>query len=358
MATRLAICGLGQGMDHLEACLENESIRIVALVDKCPDTRIEGLEKIEAMYPDEDPPESYEELPELAGDDSKKSELDGVILALPHDVYGEEWRHIMQLGVPILKEKPLGRNVSEAITFLHEAHKRDILLMTAVQRRYHSAYRELRKLIVEPRTMVRSIRIIYGLGRSQSESAKNWRDDTRKSGGGMLLDAGYHMMDLVQFLVGTGHLVSATITKDVYGREIPCGREDGEDHCYITVGKDSMLISIECHRSGEKAEHVIVDTEHEDGKKSGRIELERGPEMFVLTEPSGKVQGFCGRWKPALKYQIEKFVENISSNSLDVQQDAYSQLPVQRIIHDAYALADPFSFGTSDRPRDKKREMG
>ena len=356
MATRLAICGLGQGMDHLEACLENAAIRIVALVDKCPDTRTEGLEKIEAMYPDSDPPEFYENLRELADDASKRGELDGVILALPHDVYGGEWRHIMRLGVPVLKEKPLGRNVSEAITFLHEAHKRNIVLMTAVQRRYHSAYRELRKLISEPRTAVRSIRIIYGLGRSQSESTNNWRDDTQKSGGGMLLDAGYHMMDLVQFLVGTGHLVSATLTKDLCGREIPCSREDGEDHCYLTVGKDSMLISIECHRFGEKAEHVFVDTEHEDGRENGRIELERGPQIFKLTEPSGKVREFCGRWKPALKHQIEKFVENISNNSLDVQQDAYSQLPVQRIIHDAYALADPFSVGMCRTGRGTKGE--
>ena len=358
MATRLAICGLGQGMEHLEACLENEAIRIVALVDRSENKLNEGLKKIEAKYPHEIPPKPYKMLSKLARDRSMKGELDGVILALPHDVYGEEWRHIIQLGVPVLKEKPLGRNVSEAITFLHEAHKSDIVLMTAVQRRYHSAYRELRKLISEPRTVVRSMRIIYRLGRPQSESTKNWRDDTQKSGGGMLLDAGYHMMDLVQFLVGTGHLVSATLTKDVCGREIPCGREDGEDHCYLTVGKDSMLISIECHRSGEKTEHVFVDTEHEDGRENGRIELERRPDMFKLTEPSGKVREFCGRWKSALKHQIEKFVENISNDSLDVQQNAYSQLPVQRIIHDAYALADPFSFGMSERPRDERRERG
>ncbi len=175
----------------------------------------------------------------------------------------------------------------------------------------------------------------------------------------MLLDAGYHMVDLVQFLVGTGHLVSATLTKDVRGRgEIPCGPKDGEDHCYLIVSKDSMLISIECHRSEEKAEHVFVDTEHEDSPKIGRIELERGPGMFKLTERSGEVREFCRSWKPALKHQIQKFVENISNPPLDVQKDVYSQLPVQRIIHDAYALADPFSFGTPDRQRDDGSERG
>ena len=358
MATRLAICGLGQGMEHLEACLESEAIRIVALVDECENALNEGLKRIEVMYHHKSPPNSYQRLSMLAGDDSTKGELDGVILALPHHVYMKEWDYILQLGVPVLKEKPLGRNVAEAIHFLHKAHKRDIVVMTAVQRRYHSAYRELRELIVEPWSVVRSMRIIYNLGRPQSESGRGWRKDTQKSGGGMLLDAGYHMMDLVQFLVGTGHLVSATLTKDVCGREVPCGREDDEDHCYLTVCKDSMLISIECHRYGEKVEHVFVDTEHESDRENGGIELERRNEMFKLTEPSGKVREFCGRWKPALKQQIEKFVENINNDSLDVQRAAYSQLPVQRIIHDAYALADPFSFGMSERARDERSERG
>ena len=357
MATRLAICGLNQGMDHLKACLGNEAIRIVALVDKSRDKREEGLKEIvEAGYPDEELPKSYEKLSELAPD-SPDSKLDGVILALPHHVYGKEWDSIMQLRVAVLKEKPLGRNVSEAIRFLHEAHKENIMLMTAVQRRYHPAYRRLRELLVASPTVVRSIRIIYALGLSASgKNGEDWRKDPEQSGGGMLLDAGYHMMDVVQFLVGTGHLVSATLTKDVCGREVPCGREDGEDHCYLTVSKDSMLISIECHRSREKAEHVFVDIEHE--KESCWIELQRGSEWFKLTDRNGEVSKFHRSWRQALEQQIEKFVENINNDSLDVRQEPYSQLPVQRIIHDAYALADPFSFGMSDRPREEKGEGG
>ena len=354
MATRIAICGLNQGMDHLEACLGNEAIRIVALVDKSRDKRKEGLQKIEARYPAEVLPKSYEELSELALD-GVENKLDGVILALPHHVYGKEWDSIMQLRVPVLKEKPLGRNVSEAIRFLHEAHNENIMLMTAVQRRHHPAYRKLRELLVASPTVVRSIRIIYALGLSASaRSEEDWRKDPEQSGGGVLLDAGYHMMDLVQFLVGTGHLVSATLTKDVCGREVPCGREDGEDHCYLTVSKDSMLISIECHRSREKAEHVFVDIEHE--KESGWLLLQRGYEWFKLTDRSGKVSKFPSSWTQALEQQIKKFVENISNDSLNVRQDAYSQLPVQRIIHDAYALADPFSFGISLRPGEERGE--
>ena len=234
-------------MDHVDACLDNEAIRIVALVDECQDKRNDGWEKIGTKYP-EIPQKSYKGLRELANDDSMKDKLHGVILALPHHVYTEEWHCIMKLGVPILKEKPLSRNVPEANQFLHEAHTRGIGLMLAIQRRYHPAYRTLRKLIVQQNMAVRSMRIIYKLGLNESSESQGWRGDPQKSGGGMLLDAGYHMVDIVQFLVGTGHLVSATLTKDVDGREVPCSREDIEGHCYLTIGKDSMLISIECHR--------------------------------------------------------------------------------------------------------------
>ena len=96
---------------------------------------------------------------------------------------------------------------------------------------------------------------------------------------------------------------------------------------------------------------MIVDTEDENGQDC-RIELERGPTRFTVTEPSGKVREFERDWRPALKRQIQKFVENISSHSFDI----HSQLPVQRIVHDAYALADQFSFGVPDRPKDEQGE--
>ena len=342
MTTRLAICGLGQGMHHIEACLENDSIRIVALVDKCEKAQTRGWTTIGSKYPDI-LQTSYKSVRDLAADKRIKRSLDGVILALPHHVYIEEWSYIMSLGVPILKEKPLGRDLFEANQFLNDAQNRGIALITAVQRRYHPAYRALRKSISEQQ-MVRSMRIIYCLGLNKPPDPEEWRQDLQKSGGAMLLDAGYHMMDLVQFLVGTGHLVSATLTKHVNGREIPCGRRDLEENCYLTVGKDSMLISIECHLFGKKTERVLVDVvDVED--KIDVIELDRGVPKFTLKIPSCEAQTFNGDWKPALERQLKEFVEHIRKGSLDVQRVAYSQLPVQRIIHDAYALADPFSSG-------------
>ena len=270
-----------------------------------------------------------------------KRNLEGVILALPHHVYWEEWDYIMRLDVPILKEKPLGRNLLEANRFLNDAQGRGIALMTAVQRRYHPAYRALRKLISQQR-VVRSIRIIYCLGKNKPSKFGDWRQDIRKSGGAMLLDAGYHMMDLVQFLVGMGHLVSATLTKDRNGREIPCGREDLEDHCYLTICKASMLISIECHLSGEPTERVIVDVV-DSRDKGGVIDLERGRKEFELRRSGYNSRKFNRDWDGSLGGQIDEFVKHIREGSIDFQRLAYSQLPVQRMIHDAYALADPFS---------------
>ena len=348
MATRLAICGLGQGMDHVNACLKHECIRIVALVDKCQERQNRGWERIRAKYP-ESPCKSYNGLRELVGDNDMKHRLDGVILALPHHAYREEWHYIMGLDVPILKEKPLGRHLFEANSFLLKAHSKDIVLITAVQRRYHAAYRTLRKLINQ-KQRIYSIRIIYNLGSNEQSKSEGWRRDLQKSGGGMLLDAGYHMIDLVQFLVGTGQLISATLTKGTTPHEIPCSQQDMEEHCYVTISKNSILISMECHQFGKKTELVFIDTE------DGQIKLERGTDTFKLMEPSGEVHEFDSDWDDALGCQIKEFVENIGNPSLDNQRVAYSQLPVQRIIDDAYALAAQFSLGKVDRPKNGWRE--
>ncbi len=339
-------------MDHIEACLENKNIRIVALVDKCQDARQKGCQRIQDTYGNT-PLKCYNGLRELADDDSLTDELDGVILALPHNVYAGEWDNILKLNVPILKEKPLGRDLSEAIHFLNEAQNRGVTLMTAVQRRYHPAYRAMREIISDQ--TVRSIRVVYCLGRNKPSKSKEWRQDLQKAGGAMLLDAGYHMMDLVQFLVGTVHLVSATLTKDANGREIPCGRTDLEDHCYLTVSKDAMLISIECHLFGRKAERILVDIV-DDGGNGGLIELTRGIENFELRSPGSNLLTFDKDWKSALKYQVDEFVEHIKERSLDFQRVAYSQLPVQRIIHDAYALADPYASGMRHHTRNTSAE--
>ena len=334
-------------MDHIEACLENKDIRIVALVDKCQEAQQKGYQRIQDAFGNT-PLKCYNGLRELAGDASLKDELDGVILALPHDVYAEEWSNILKLNVPILKEKPLGRDLTEAIRFLNEAQNRGTALMTAVQRRYHPAYRAMREIISHQ--TVRSIRIVYCLGRNKYSRSEGWRQDLQKAGGAMLLDAGYHMVDLVQFLVGTVHLVSATLTKDANGREIPCGRTDFEEHCYLTVSKDAMLVSIECHLFGRKAERTLVDIVGISGN-SGLIKLERGMERFELWSPGAGLQTFNRDWKSALTYQVDEFVEHIKKRSLDFQRVAYSQLPVQRIIHDAYALADPFASGMRHQSR-------
>jgi len=78
-----------------------------------------------------------------------KHHLDGLILALPHHVYAEEWEKLLSFGLPILKEKPLGRNLTEARSFVRKAWEKECPLQTAIQRREHPSYKHLLNLLKE-----------------------------------------------------------------------------------------------------------------------------------------------------------------------------------------------------------------
>lgn len=104
---RLALVGLGkQGLEHLDAVGLCQQTVIVAGVDPDAATRQRVSEMGYEL-------ELCSSLSRLAG-----LRLDGLVLALPHHCYGDLWDELIGLGLPMLKEKPLGRSFDEALSFI------------------------------------------------------------------------------------------------------------------------------------------------------------------------------------------------------------------------------------------------
>ena len=131
--------------------------------------------------------------------------VDGYVLALPHFVYEKIWPTLMAQGKPLLKEKPLGRNLKESAHFLSECKKYNIPLVTAIQRRSHASYIRLKKLLggKQPRAVSATLH----LGFDPTTKPGSWRGKSIAAGGGALLDSGYHMVDLVFFFLSHLHLI-------------------------------------------------------------------------------------------------------------------------------------------------------
>lgn len=328
---KAVIFGLGnQAFEHLNASLEHQEVQIVAGVEK----NIERHEQVCKKFPTLNL-QFFETLEALR---DSSLEYDALILALPHDVYGDKWNDILSLGKPMLKEKPLGRDYQEAKTFMDKAREAGCGLQTAIQRRHHASYQYLAQFLKDECVQIYELHAHLHLGkglRIADKTDPNWRDSRQKSGGGALLDAGCHLVDLVQFIVGDFEVISATMwngTKADNGADI-------EDRCWLKACALDTWIMLDTWVQGEsdgkggfkKSEMIVLNT------NKGIICANREGvwcEDDVLFETSRE-------WEEAMQNQLTQFAQNVRSNHW-ADNAIWDQLPAMRTIDKAYWLSKSY----------------
>lgn len=126
-------------------------------------------------------------------------QLDFVIVAAPHDVHTEIVEYAAQKGVHVLKEKPFARSIKEGIRLLEWTSNHGIHLMTTLQRRYNPIYTTFFNLIDQ----IGDIKFVEGKYTLCFEKpSEGWRGDKIRSGGGCLIDMGYHILDMIIWYFG------------------------------------------------------------------------------------------------------------------------------------------------------------
>jgi predicted dehydrogenase len=326
---RLGIIGLGnQGLEHIKGSEHTDSVRIVAGYDPSP-TATSYCQK---HYPQI---KIHQELDDLL---SQETALDGIIIALPHHAYEEVLPKLFLKKLPILKEKPLARSVDEARDFISQAKHANCLLQTAIQRRTHPSYQKLKEQIADEK--VSEIKLTMNLGFNRSDN-HTWRDDKAKSGGGALLDCGYHMVDLALYLIGDFDLVSSTIFRE----DKPCHSSKIDDAFEITGRKGATWITIECRtfKDGDsecpegypKFEQTRVDC-HDKIYTADR----KGVEEYNKENQQQKNIYQCNKaWDIAMSQQLNDFAEQIDKKLSVNTATLWEQHPAQSIIQQAYQLA-------------------
>ena len=169
---KLGIIGLGkQGLEHIDVQRYCKNCKIIVAYD---------------AYADESVLNEYPEVERITDIDVFLNlDIQGIVMALPHHIYKEYiptkvWGNNRSLAV--LKEKPLGQNLSEARLFVEQAKKHNALLQTVIQRRNHPSYVFLKNIIQKNESSVDIIRLELNLGferPSQEELSlnKTWRSE-------------------------------------------------------------------------------------------------------------------------------------------------------------------------------------
>jgi len=319
---RLGLIGLNnQGKEHLQGALLSKRVQIVALCDRDPET----LEKGCAILGDVATYTSHSEF--LA-----HPQLEGIILALPHQVYEDIWDDVVAVGVPLLKEKPLGRTLSEAQSFLSRARANAVPIVTAIQRRMHPTYVNLKECL-EGQT-INAVTAMLHLGFDPAKKPDNWRGDPVRAGGGALLDSGYHMIDLVHYLIGSFEVIHANL----WVHEAPALSTMLETDATLMGRVGSTWVRVESRVGGRP------DPDRK-GKflKQERVEVETCRGIYTASRDAISLNGeeiwtSDRSWDQSMCLQLDHFEDRIQEDSFD-DADVWDQVPVMRVIEQAYGFA-------------------
>lgn len=176
--------------------------------------------------------------------------VDAVVVCLPNDGIAPAVCRALRAGKPVFAEKPPGRSVPEAWRMARAAQETGQVLKFGFNHRYHPAYTDLVERARDLGELV-WMRGRYGKPRDP-DFAAGWRADRERAGGGILLDQGIHMLDLMRALAGGLDVVSAVAMGGPVEDEVMALlRGDGlVAQLHSSHGQDPPLFSLEVGMTG------------------------------------------------------------------------------------------------------------
>ena len=198
---RIGLVGVGAAaqINHIPALKKIEDVEIVALCDRDPEKTARVAQKFGI-------PRCYQRFEELLGDE----EVHAVDLCTPNYLHAPMAVAALEADKHVLCERPLARNADEAAAMVKAAKKADRTLMCALQHRFRSDA-QLLKTFVEKGDLGDIFFAKAGWLRQRTEwDSDEWRRQKRESGGGVVLDLGFQMLDQALWILGSPKVHSVT----------------------------------------------------------------------------------------------------------------------------------------------------
>jgi predicted dehydrogenase len=169
-------------------------------------------------------------------------DLDVLIVCLTNDIAAEVTIAGLETGLHVFCEKPPGRNVHDIARVIacERRHPR-LKLMYGFNHRYHESVLDALKILRSGELgRVINMRGMYGKSKLITFNQPDWRTNRNIAGGGVLLDQGIHMVDLMRLFAGEFTEVRSFISNGHWGYDV-------EDNAYAlmrtTCGVVGMLNS-------------------------------------------------------------------------------------------------------------------
>ncbi|SDD87892.1 Gfo/Idh/MocA family protein [Auraticoccus monumenti] len=289
---RVAVVGVGvMGADHVERLATRTKFARVSVVndfDTAKASRLAGT--VPGCRAVEDPFEA------ITADD-----VDAVLLASPGRFHAEQVLAALEIGRPVLCEKPLALDPADALQVVRrEAEHGSPLVSVGFMRRFDREHEELRASLAAGELgtplMVHC--------KHRNASVPGHFDDRM-----MVYDSAVHEVDSVRYLLGE-EIVSASVLKPTPSENAPAGLHDPMLVLFRTAS--GRVVTDELHLTTSAG--YEVRTEVVGSRGSATIGLEVG--RLTTQLPGGRWGGsvhadFRPRFRDAYDVQLQRWVDAV-----------------------------------------------
>ena len=224
MSLRVGIAGFGvvgqRRREHIDA---HPDMQTVAVADRSFET--DGTFEDGVRY--------YRSYRDLLGEN-----LDALFVCLTNDVAAEVTRAGLERGFHLFCEKPPGRNVEDIESVREvEQQRPDLVLKYGFNHRYHDSVQDALTL-VRSGEFGRVLNMKGAYGKSAIINFQSdWRTKREIAGGGILLDQGIHMVDLMRLFAGEFDDVHSFVSNDYW-------KHDVEDNAFALMRSRSGVVAM------------------------------------------------------------------------------------------------------------------
>ena len=166
-------------------------------------------------------------------------DLDVLFVCLTNDIAPDVTIAGLEKGLHVFCEKPPGKDVRDIIRVrkcetAHPTQK----LMYGFNHRYHHAVTDAMEIIRSGELgKVVNLRGVYGKSKLFTFNQPDWRSKRSVAGGGVLLDQGIHMVDLMRLFAGEFIEVKSFVSNDYW-------KFDVEDNAYAIMRTETGVIGM------------------------------------------------------------------------------------------------------------------
>jgi predicted dehydrogenase len=285
-----------QGREYADAIQTSSGLRLVAGVDTSSEAATLATSLGISCFP-------------TVADLIHWGEFDLAVVAVPHAEHFRLTADLLEAGKHVLKEKPFATAAREGQELYRLATASDRGVYTLTQRPQRPDVRRLG-------SAVRTIGDVYWFDcdyhLNLSRPTTGWRGSWRHARGGVLLDMGYHMIDVITSMFGTPTDVDASLKF----RYQPSRAEHLEDlvdaHLYYP-GKDLSGSVVIARHAPHRVERLTVHG------TEGTLELDGRAQTLTEFDRAGQVvesSSYSTSKTEVLNYTLEDALRTVTNDQL------------------------------------------